>query len=130
MLDNLQFVIMISAERHGSIHLPTYTIRLDDQILEKKTIPDSTSHDSFAVVCNVHLEQGPHTLYIEYNNPEKRGLLRIENIYAGTPSGGFSLDQMVVSHSIGKSNILKGTSQYALAFTSPFFYWALLHSRV
>jgi len=130
MLDTLQFVIMISAERHGSTHLPTYTIRLDDQVLEKKPIPDFNSHDSFAVQFDVQLEPGPHTLCIEYDNLENRGLLRIEDIYAGTPSGGFSLDQMVVTHSSKKSRVLKGKSRYELTFTSPFFYWALLHSQI
>ena len=130
MLDNLQFIIMISPERHGSTHFPTYTIRIDDQVLEQKPIPNSTSHDAFAVQFDVQLEPGSHTLYIEYDNPEKRGLLRIENIYVGAAAGGFSLDQMVGSHSSGRNNVLKGTSLYALTFTSPFFYWALLHSQI
>lgn len=130
MVDNIQFIIMIGVERHGSTHLPSYTIRLDNQILENKTIPDFKSNDSFASQFDVELDHGPHTLYIEYNNPENRGLLRIENIYVGTAAGGFSLDQMVISQSSTKSNVLKGTALYAVTFTSPFFYWALLHSKI
>ncbi len=130
MLDKLQFIIMLSAERHGSTHLPTYTIRLDDQVLEKKPIPNFNSHDSFTVQFELQLEPGPHTLYIEYDNPENRGLLKIEDIYAGTSAGGFSLGQLVVTQSSRKNKVLKGKSQYALTFTSPFFYWALFHSQI
>ncbi len=130
MLETLQFIIMLHVERHGSTHLPTYSVRIDGKIIETKTIPDFKTNDSFPVNFNIELEPGPHTLCIEYDNPQPRGLMRVENIYVGTNRGGFSFDQMVISQSSGKNNVLKGQSLYSLAFTSPFFYWALLNTEI
>ncbi len=128
MSETLQFIIMLGVERHGSIHLPSYSVSIDDNIIEAKTIPDFKTNDNFPVNFEITLEPGPHTLFIEYNNPEKRGLLRVENIYVGTDKGGVSFERMVISHSDEKSNVLKGRSLYSFSFTSPFFYWALLNT--
>lgn len=130
MSELLQFIIMLQVERHGSTHLPTYTVRIDDQVIETKPIPDFKTNDGFAVNFDIELEQGPHTLYVEYNNKENRGILRVENIYVGTSKGGFSFDQMTTSHSHGNINLLRGQSQYSISFTSPIFYWALSNAEI
>lgn len=130
MSELVQFIIMLQVERHGSTHLPTYTVRVDDQIIESKPIPDFKTNDGFAVNFDIELTQGLHTLVVEYNNKENRGMLKIENIYVGTSKGGFSFDQMTTSHSHSKINVLKGQSLYSISFTSPIFYWALLNTEI
>jgi hypothetical protein len=130
MIETLQFIVMLGVERHGSIHLPSYSVRIDDTIIEAKTIPDFKTNDSFPVSFEITLEPGPHTLFVEYDNLEKRGLMRVENIYVGTDKGGVSFEQIVTSHSTEKSNILKGHSVYSFSFTSPLFYWALLNTEI
>lgn len=123
--DKLDFGITIYVERHGSTHLPTYTVLLDDTVIESKPIPDVKANDSFMVYFSAELDQGPHTISVKYDNPLSKGLIRIDNIYAGTAAGGCNCDSLVKSEASGKNNILRNTGIYQFNFTSPFFYWAL-----
>jgi hypothetical protein len=123
--DKLDFGITIYVERHGSTHLPTYTVLLDNTIIESKPIPDVKANDSFMVYFSAELDQGAHTISVKYDNPPTRGMLRVDNIYAGTTTGGCSCDSLVVSESTGKDNTLRKSGTYQFNFTSPFFYWAL-----
>jgi hypothetical protein len=123
--DKLDFGITIYVERHGSTHLPTYTVLLDDIIIESNPIPDIKTNDSFMVYFSAELDQGPHKISVQYNNPLPKGMIRIDNIWAGTVSGSCNCDNLVISASSKKHNILRQTGTYEFNFTSPFFYWAL-----
>ena len=123
--DSIDFMITIYVERHGSTHLPSYTVLLDDQVIETNTIPDIRMNDNFVVYFSAELEQGPHTIKVHYDNPPAKGILRIDNIYAGTTVGGYNCDALVISESSAKTNILRRTDTYQFNFSSPFFYWAL-----
>ena len=123
--DKVDFGVTIYVERHGSTHLPMYTVLLDDTVIESKHIPDIKANDSFMVYFSAELDQGPHTISVKYDNPLSKGLIRIDNIYAGTTTGGCNCDSLVISEASGKSNTLRSTGIYQFNFTSPFFYWAL-----
>jgi hypothetical protein len=123
--DKIDFMITLYVERHGSTHLPFYTVLLDDQLIETNTIPNVKANDSFAVYFSAELDQGLHTIAVKYDNPLAKGMLKVDNIYAGTTTGGCNCDSLVISESSSKSNILRNTGIYQFNFTSPFFYWAL-----
>lgn len=123
--DKLDFGITIYVERHGSTHLPTYSVRLDNTVIETKHIPDIKTNDSFMVYFSAELDQGPHTISVEYDNPLSKGMIRIDNIWAGTVMGGCNCDTLVITASSKNTNILRQTGTYEFNFTSPFFYWAL-----
>jgi uncharacterized protein Usg len=123
--DQLDFMLTLYVERHGSTHLPTYTVLLDDTVIESKSIPDVRTNNSFMVYFSANLDQGEHSIKVVYENTIEKGIMRVDNIYAGTTQGGFNCDSLVISASTTNTNVLRRSGTYQFNFTSPFFYWAL-----
>jgi hypothetical protein len=122
MQDKLDFIITLRLNRFDkSIVNHTYTVLLDDQVIETNTLTNDRFTGELLVTFSKALDFGPHTLNVTYTNTLGKGNLRVENVYVGGSSGsGTNCDSLLPVNPVIRSN-----ETYSFTFNSPFFYWAL-----